>query len=34
MRDDADELTSDRHLEACLLWLSKYVVFFGSQGDT
>jgi hypothetical protein len=33
MRDDADETTSNRHLEAYLLWLFSYVMFYGSQGD-
>jgi hypothetical protein len=33
MRDDADELTSNRHLEAYMLWLFGYVMFCGSQGD-
>jgi hypothetical protein len=33
MRDDADELTSNRHLEAYMLWLFDYVMFCGSQGD-
>jgi hypothetical protein len=30
MRDDADETTSNRHLEAYLLWLFGYVMFCGS----
>jgi hypothetical protein len=34
MRDDANEPTSNRHLEAYLLWLFGYVMFYGSQGDT
>jgi hypothetical protein len=33
MKDDADELTNNRHLEAYLLWLFGYVMFCGSQGD-
>jgi hypothetical protein len=32
MRDNADEQTSNRHLEAYLLWLFGYVMFCGSQG--
>jgi hypothetical protein len=32
MRDDADEPTSNRHLEAYLLWLFSYVRFYGSRG--
>jgi hypothetical protein len=34
MRDDADEQTSNRHLEVYLLWLFGCVMFCGSQGDT
>jgi hypothetical protein len=30
MRDDADEQTSNMHLEAYLLWLFGYVMFCGS----
>jgi hypothetical protein len=30
MRDDADEQTSNRHLEAYLLWIFGYVMFCGS----
>jgi hypothetical protein len=30
MRDDADEPTSNKHLEAYLLWLLGYVMFCGS----
>jgi hypothetical protein len=33
MRDDADEQTSNKHLEAYLLWLFGYVMFYGSHGD-
>jgi hypothetical protein len=33
MRDNADEQMSNRHLEAYLLWLFGYVMFYGSQGD-
>jgi hypothetical protein len=33
MRDDADDYTVARHLEACLLWLFGYVMFCGSQGE-
>jgi hypothetical protein len=33
IREDADEKTSNRHLEAYLLWLFGYVMFCGSQGD-
>jgi hypothetical protein len=33
MRDDADEQTSNTHLEAYMLWLFGYVMFCGSQGD-
>jgi hypothetical protein len=33
MRADADEGTSNRHLEAYLLWLFGYIMFCGSQGD-
>jgi hypothetical protein len=32
MRDDADEQTSNMHLEAYLLWLFDYMMFCGSQG--
>jgi hypothetical protein len=32
MRDDTDEPTSNKHLEAYLLWLFGYVMFRGSQG--
>jgi hypothetical protein len=32
MRGDVDELTSNMHLEAYLLWLFGYVMFCGSQG--
>jgi hypothetical protein len=32
MRDDADDQTSNKHLEAYLLWLFGYVMFYGSQG--
>jgi hypothetical protein len=30
MRDDADEPTSNRHLEVYLLWLISYMMFCGS----
>ena len=33
MRDNADKPTSNRHLEAYLLWLFGYIMFCGSQGD-
>jgi hypothetical protein len=33
MRDDADEPTSNKHLEVYMLWLFGYVIFCGSQGD-
>jgi hypothetical protein len=33
MRDNTDEQTSNRHLEAYLLWLIVYVMFCGSQGN-
>jgi hypothetical protein len=33
MRDDADKQTSNRHLEAYLLWLFDYVMLCGSQGN-
>ena len=34
MADDAEPETVSRFLEAYLLWLFRYVMFCGSQGDS
>jgi hypothetical protein len=34
MRDDADDATVARHLEAYILWLFGWIMFCSSQGDS
>ena len=34
MRDDADDATIARHLEAYILWLFGWIMFCSSQGDS
>ena len=34
MRDDADDATVTRHLEAYILWLFGWIMFCSSQGDS
>ena len=34
MRDDADDASIARHLEAYILWLFDWIMFCSSQGDS
>ena len=34
MRDDVDDGTVARHLEAYILWLFGWIIFYSSQGDS
>ena len=34
MRDDADDATVARHLEAYILWMFGWIMFCSSQGDS